>query len=525
VVLPFPIHPVDVVGAGLVAALCLHLHAALYEYAFDDAYIHFRIAAHLARDGAPYYNSGEAVMASTAPAWTLLLAPLFAAQEDPRRLVATLNALFSTVAACVSVAVLRELTAGRLPRPVLWLLAVPYLSIVLPSSVGLMETALAMLLFSSALLLFLRERGGAFVLLGIVPFLRPELALFSAGLLAYAVLRRRGPAGRALAACALGALPLLAYELYFFGTVIPSGVEAKAVVYELSPAQVLAPVITAIAPPLPRGPVWLEIAIGLAGLAWLLAAAVQRVTRGFADEADRIAHGLLFGGLALAAAYVAARAFVFPWYTPLFAWPITLGFCAIVSRTTRPVGAAALLALVVAPHALRLEPIVTASLGDPLGYAYFAENARVRKYLEVGRRLYRRYPDARLLSSEIGGLGYGFGGRVLDGVGLVSPEALHHHPMAVPGERSHGATGAIPVGFVRETRPELIVSLDVFIEAFLRSEARRAYVRHEEPIYVEEDLRLAASPSLWRSRALNVFIRRDLAPGFAPTGPASNGPP
>ncbi len=518
--LPFEVRPVDVAAAGLLAALCLYLHAALYEYAFDDAYIHFRIAAHLARDAAPYYNPGEAVMASTAPAWTLLLAPLFAAQQDPRWLVAWMNALFSTVAACVSVAVLRELTAGHLPRVLLWMLAIPYLSIVLPSSLGLMETALAMLLFSSALLLFLRGRPSAFVLLGIAPFLRPELALFSAGLVAYAVLRRRAPAGRTLAACALGALPLLAYELYFFGTVIPSGVEAKAVVYELSSQQVLAPVITAIAPPLPRGPVWLEIAIGVAALAWLLAAVAQRLARGFADEADRIAHGLLFGGLALAAAYVAARAFVFPWYAPLFAWPITLGFCAVVSRTTRW-AAAALLALVVAPHALRLEPILAASFRDPLEYEYFAENARVRKYLEVGRRLYRRYPDARLLSSEIGGLGYGFGGRMLDGVGLVSPEALRYHPMAVPGQRSHGSTGAIPVGFVRETRPELIVSLDVFIEAFLRSEIRRAYVRHREPIYVEEDLRLVAHPTLWQSRALNVFIRRDLAPGPAP---ASGGP-
>ena len=102
---------------------------------------------------------------------------------------------------------------------------------------------------------------------------------------------------------------------------------------------------------------------------------------------------------------------------------------------------------------------------------------------------------------------------------------IHHHPMAVPRERRNGATGAIPVGFVRETRPELIVSLDVFIEAFLRSEIRRAYVRYEEPIYVEEDLRLAASSKLWQSRALNVFIRRDLAPGPASTAPASIGPP
>jgi MFS family permease len=501
---------VDLVAVLLIACFSLHLHSALHRYAFDDAYIHFRIAAHLVRGGEPYYNVGEPVMVSTAPAWTLVLAPLFAVQDDPRGLVAALNALATTAAAWLFVAVLRELTGRRRARLLGWAVAIPYLSIALPASLGLMETALAMLVLAAALSLFLRGRPAAFPWLGAAPFLRPELALLSASLLVHAALRDRARAGRALAATALGALPFLVYDLYFFGTVIPSAVEAKSVVYDLSGRQVFASVIGSLAPPLPAGPAWVGVALFLGGFALLATLVVLAVARGLADERERVAYLLLFVGLLVASAYVTARTFVFPWYAPLFAWPITLGFCAIVLGRFRRAGAAALLVLVVAPHALLLANLAAASLGDPRAYPYFAENARVRKYLEVGRRLHRRHPDARLLAPEIGGLGYGFAGRILDAVGLASPEALRYHPMAVPGQRSQGAIGAVPVGFVEATRPELIVSLDVFIEAFLKSEIRRDYVRRREPIYLAADLRRAASPTLWRSRALNVFVRRDL---------------
>ena len=89
--------------------------------------------------------------------------------------------------------------------------------------------------------------------------------------------------------------------------------------------------------------------------------------------------------------------------------------------------------------------------------------------------------------------------------------ALKHHPLAVPAERPAGFIGAVPVGFIEETRPELIVGMEIFLEAFLRSEVRREYVQIRGPIYVEQDLRIARSPILWGSRFMHTFIRRDAA--------------
>jgi hypothetical protein len=116
------------------------------------------------------------------------------------------------------------------------------------------------------------------------------------------------------------------------------------------------------------------------------------------------------------------------------------------------------------------------------------------------------------MSSEIGGLGYTFEGRVIDGVGLISPQALEHHPMRVPEQRSYGFIGAIPAGFVEESSPELIVALDIFVEELLRSEVASSYAVIREPVYIDEDLRFAPSPVVWWSRNLNILIRKDLLP-------------
>src|SRR3954470_10255 len=89
-----------VAGFAVLLAVLAFVHWRLYPFAFDDAYIHFRIARHLAHDGQPYYNLGDAVMASSSSAWTLLLAGLFACGATPI-VVAMMNAFLT--ACCVPV--------------------------------------------------------------------------------------------------------------------------------------------------------------------------------------------------------------------------------------------------------------------------------------------------------------------------------------------------------------------------------------------------------------------------------------
>jgi hypothetical protein len=102
-------------------------------------------------------------------------------------------------------------------------------------------------------------------------------------------------------------------------------------------------------------------------------------------------------------------------------------------------------------------------------------HARVYQYAAIARWLNARVqPTERVCLSEIGALGYYYHGRVLDGVGLVSPEALRYYPLrssVLSGEVRHQIqaadaprAGALPPALVHDLRPEYVVSMDVFAE-------------------------------------------------------------
>ena len=69
-------------------------------------------------------------------------------------------------------------------------------------------------------------------------------------------------------------------------------------------------------------------------------------------------------------------------------------------------------------------------------------------------------PHSTVAASEIGALGYFCNCRILDTVGLVSPVALQYYP--VPNEAVVGKY-AVPAELIRDTRPDYLVSLEIFI--------------------------------------------------------------
>jgi hypothetical protein len=498
----------------LIALFSVWLHLGLYRYAFDDAYIHFRVAEHFVEQGAPYFNSGEAVMASSSPAWTLLLCLLFLVTGSSASAVAILNGVISALGALAYVVLSRELTRGELSRPCCWALALPFLSLIHFSSAGLMETPLALLVLGLGALLYARRRDEAFILLALAPFIRLELAAFFVLFFLHAFARRKSGGWRRIGFSLLGSAPFIVYELYYFRSLLPGTVGAKAVVYSMGLADVaefLLQNLVAFAPPMVHS--W-GLATGLLLLALLtaLTIACECRQRRFVREESEILYLLGAGGLLIAAVYILSKGLVFPWYVPLFAVPFTFALYAAAARTRLVAAYIGLLLIIGLPHVMTLGGSALAAAGHPSLYRYFAQNARALKYLETGERLYERFPEARLMSSEIGALGYTFRGRIIDGVGLVSPQALKHHPMKVPEERSFGFIGAIPPGFVEETEPELIVSLDIFIEELLRSEVMSRYRLVREPVYTDQDLLIARSPEIWWSRNLNILIRKDLLP-------------
>jgi len=121
--------------------------------------------------------------------------------------------------------------------------------------------------------------------------------------------------------------------------------------------------------------------------------------------------------------------------------------------------------------------------------------------------LYSVCPSGILMTSEIGGLGWAFHGEIRDGTGLASPEAIHYHPMRVPGERRSGVLGEIPAGFVRDRRPDLIVSYDLLAESALPAARFLGYRDYSYPLFVREDR--AAANTLWEARQMHVLVAPD----------------
>jgi hypothetical protein len=151
-----------------------------------------------------------------------------------------------------------------------------------------------------------------------------------------------------------------------------------------------------------------------------------------------------------------------------------------------------------------------AAILDQGEYVLFESGARVRTYLETGRLLYEEYPNATLLTPEIGGLGYTFRGEILDAVGLASPEALKFHPMQVPNERPRGDLGTIPPEYVERHMPELIVSFDSFAQALLASNVASQYNMVRIPVYIPEDFIDAKHDTIWGNKYLRIYVRKDL---------------
>jgi hypothetical protein len=482
-----------ILAAGLLV-LILPLYVGLLPWAFDDAYIHLRVAGNLAAGDGPYFNPGQAVNASSAPAWTWFLA-LLSLLGGSTLWVACFNAVATVAGAVVFVTLVDDLVGAPSAAWFSWPFALAYCGGVHFAGAGLMEVPAALLVLGLAVLGWVRGRSWCFALFSLACFLRVEFALFALLFLAVTTVSGRIDRLRCWMAAALGALPFVVYLLAVFGSLVPHTVTAKSRVYDLTVGDAWT-LLVQVAVPGTWAPVrtlfqWVCVPAVLVVVALALHALGRRDGRGARKAGDGDVTPVVLlgaGAVGILVTYLVTRALVFPWYVPLFVVPGLVAVAALV----------------------RISAAIAAD--RPASYRYFAQNARVRTYRDLGARLYAAYPGARLLTSEVGGLGAGFPGEILDGAGLITPRALEYHPMTVPGQRSAVHLGSIPAAFVLEEKPELVVSMDIFAEDLLRGSWRDDYVLVREPLFVDADRAAGAPPVLWGSAAMNVFVRRDLPP-------------
>jgi hypothetical protein len=500
--------------------LLVFVHAKLYEYSFDDAYIHFRIANHLAHNGEPYFNLGEAVSASSSPAWTVILAIIirlgqpFGIDAHLPIVIAYFNAIFTLLGAVAYTSLLAKLTQAKKLGIYHFLFFITYIAILFVPSVGLMETPAVILVIGASLNLFIEDDPRAFIGFGLAPFMRPEFAVILVLAFGYALVFRQLSFRKVILYTAIGLLPLALYNLYFFDTVIPNTLRAKSIVYDVDRDVAYYSIINSFIPNFP----WFNIGafiqyivpvlFGLTGLVVGVRSMSMVRSRLFVTR-EAVNVILLGWGIAIVAAYVYFKALLFAWYIPLYAIPLVLAaFVVMAERSPRQILLGLLLLPVVASNLLMGWNTVQGGFRNPTYFPEFASGARVRHYLVVGKELREKYPNAKLMTTEIGALGYSFDGYIYDGAGLVSPAALKYHPMKLKKERTYGFTGAIPVKFVEEVNPDIIVSYDIFIEAFLKSDVKDNYDVTEYPVFLDDDFKLSGIDTLWESKHLNVFIRK-----------------
>lgn len=393
-----------------------------------------------------------------------------------------------------------------------WLTCLLYVSTSLRASVGLMEIPLCLFLTASGLLFLRLRQAAGFAFLAAAAFCRPEISLCLFAYLAHFFLRKEISLAKIILWTFLGGLPFFLFDFCFFGTVIPQAIRAKAAVYAIGPFETLRAFVAAALPDrlmdlrLPSTLQWIGLfaILGLAVIAWARAGLNMKASAGPADLLP-----LMISGLCLGILYVASATHLHLWYVPLVVSPIVVSIVPVMTKKKAASIALAIVASVV--FSMSLVRGLAASAISPVLWPDFETGARVRKYLEVGEWLYRQYPEARLLTAEIGGLGYSFKGTIIDACGLASPEALRYHPMKVPEERSSGKIGAIPAGLVAETRPELIVTYDAFGEALLRRPEIMSQYRHlVTSFYTAEDMARWQTQRFRYGSYLHILVRKDM---------------
>lgn len=381
-----------------------------------------------------------------------------------------------------------------------------FVSVVANASIGLMETAFAVFLVSLSLYFFLKDNMYGFIFLSMVVFLRLELVVLYALSLVYFAHRNRNTIKAILTISAIVASPLILFDLFYFQTVIPLPAIAKSKVYDLTSLEV----VTSVTPSLAPGQ-WALLSKMLY-LAILCAFTILMLAKHRKEVASM--HPILmiyfFSGVLVLMAYILKETFVHEWYRPLYLLPFSIFSFALVAKTRSLLPRILLFALVT-PFVFGLaQQLQWAATGEMSKSA-----ARVNHYLDISKKLFRMYPEETLMTSEIGGIGYGFRGKIIDGMGLIQPDCLKYHPMAIPKERSSGGIGAIPTACVEEKLPGIIISYDVFVEHFSKQTiAGNKYKVYRLPPFKQEQLVIFKNPELWGSKHLNVYLRKDLDKGL-----------
>lgn len=379
---------------------------------------------------------------------------------------------------------------------------------ILPSSLALMESAAAIFILSAALLSLLTRSALWGVIATLLPLTRPECLLLLPILITlrmrdhrwnFSIVEMLLPTSLL---CALGG-----WYLSVFGVTIPHSIIAKSVVYQITFQQFWKFFFLGFSGsniPLFITSLWLVIFL------LLIVASIWRYRSVNDDKGSSLGLSatLLLFPLALIIAYASRKVLIFPWYVPLISVPVLVTLTPLWQKKMTLNGYVALFGTL---------PFMASGIFSVLilfipEYSVFGRSgARATTLRKIGEVLASTYPASSILAPEIGGLGRGFPGDIVDGAGLASPNSLRYHPLRIPEQRSAGYLGSVPPELIHDAHPDFIVGLPTLLEAVIRAPEISDYVRIDVPIAYTPPLGVQRPIHVWGNKSVAVFARTSLA--------------
>ena len=468
---------------GGLVALALLARLIPGERTVDDAYITFRYARNLVEGRGFVYNPGERVLGTTTPLYTLLMAglALTSGSRDFPSLALAVNALAGAISVGLLYGLGKRLTGHRAPATaaaLLWAVAPHSVTF----AIGGMETDMAIALLLAASYAHVTGRSHTMAILSALALLaRPDTVILLGLLWLDLVLARQRIPWREGATTLALLAPWLIFGTLYFGSPLTISAAAKSITYRLPPGADLVRLVQHYSTPFFEdaflGSYWRLI--GFAVYLLLYGLGGLRVIR-----RDRRAWPLLAYPYAYLIIFAVANPLLFRWYLspplPFYFLFIVAGIGTVAhdfrESANRRISESANRQRRV-PHlpiySSTILLFTAAALGCTLTawdlhpdhgpdrpapeMAWFKLELLYAQAADVVRA--QAAPGDTLCAGDIGVLGYRTGLRILDTVGLVTPESTRHYP-ADPA--IYVINYAIPADLVLALNPGYIAILEVY---------------------------------------------------------------
>ena len=377
---------------------------------YDDAYITFRYARNLAYTGSFVYNPGEWVQGVTTPLFGLISALFYLLHAPMPTTVLVVNIIADALISFLMYRALRvtiSQTSG-----VFFVLLFAFSPTIVRVSVGCMESNLFLL--GSLFAILLSQKGKTLAAVGLAAilfFVRPEGAILVGLLLLKLILGKEWKnLLLSLGLVSILVIPPLVFLQSIYGSCIPHSIAAKSNDLYLSPLQIarrmLVPEVFAMAL-LPLS--LYGLAVSLKGNAFL------RMTSAWV-------------GLYLAS-YLVMRPWIWSWYS----LPVQYGLILFAG-----------IGLAHAIDKLKFFEILAKRINVSYAGSFFVVAIWALILMKTGssgvtKNIYEpletwgnstRLQNKTILATDIGAIGYYTNAYIYDGLGLITPDAVHYKSLS-----------------------------------------------------------------------------------------------